>query len=362
MNDAKAQGKLILFLGANWWGSDARALAVALRSSGHNLIEVNYQDFLSTHWSSWYLRVLRRAIRPLLASSFNEAVLQHAGNPAIDFLLVFKGMLLNPRTLAYFRSRKIPAYCFYPDVSFSEHGGNIWQCLPFYDCLFTTKEFHVRDPILRQRVKDIQLVSHGFDPEVHRPTTSGPLVLDYYACDVSFVGCWSPKKERLIASLVTAIPRLTLKLWGPGWNRAQPPVRQRWSGRGAYGDELAVIYQASRINLGLLSEAGSDTGSGDEVTARTWQIPATTGFLLHEQTSELERYFISGREVATFQDAADLPLKVQYYLNQKSERDEIARRGYERCLTSGYTYSIAAKTICDYHAGITGVRENAIAQ
>jgi 2-polyprenyl-3-methyl-5-hydroxy-6-metoxy-1,4-benzoquinol methylase len=51
------------------------------------------------------------------------------------------------------------------------------------------------------------------------------------------------------------------------------------------------VYSASKINLGLLSEAGGGTTLGDQVTARTWQIPAAGGFMLLESTEELVRYF-----------------------------------------------------------------------
>jgi len=61
-------------------------------------------------------------------------------------------------------------------------------------------------------------------------------------------------------------------------------VQERWQGRGAYGDELAIVYCCSRINLGLVSESGGGTSQGDETTARTWQIPAAGAFMIHERT------------------------------------------------------------------------------
>ena len=57
---AESRGRLVLFLGADWWGSDGRALAMAFRQSGHALIEVDDEDYFSHHWSLFPLRVLRR--------------------------------------------------------------------------------------------------------------------------------------------------------------------------------------------------------------------------------------------------------------------------------------------------------------
>jgi len=349
MNNGGSGGYLILFLGADWWGSDARALAVALRQQGHCLIEVQYEDYFPLNWSSVPLKAVRRLIRPLCVSNYNQALRQHLANPAIDFLLVFKGNGFSPATLKAFRERKVASYCLYPDVSFASHGANITECLPHYDAVFTTKEFHLRDEKLRATLQDIKLVRHGFDPEVHRLAGVSERVRQQYACDVSFVGCWSPKKERLVNILITDLPAADVRLWGPGWERATEAVRRCWAGRGAYGDESVLVYEASKINLGLLSEASTDTLSGDQTTVRTWQVPAAGGFLLHEETAELGQYLTPGKEVATFKDKSDLSQRVQHYLRQPTERAMIAAAGQQRCVKGGYTYHAAARAICSYH-------------
>jgi len=341
--------QLILFLGADWWGSDARALAVSLRKLGHNLIEVNYETYFPQSWSSLKLKIARRLLRGVCEREFNKAVAAHASNTAIDFVLVFKGMLLKPETLRRFSDRGVALYCFYPDVSFADHGANIATCLPMYDCVFTTKRFHNQSTEATAAVWHIEQVSHGFDPDVHRTVHASDRVRKFYECDVSFVGCWSPKKEASIQAIIERNADLTLCVWGTGWQRAGVLVRRAWQRRGAFGDELAIIYNNSRINLGLLSERGSDTESGDEVTARTWQIPASGGFLLHESTAELAEYFIPGHDVGTFDNAADLPAKVEYYLSHAEERERVAAAGHRRCMTSNYTYSEAADVICRYY-------------
>ena len=340
---------LILFLGADWWGSDARALAVGFRQLGHAVIEINYEDFIPSQWSSLPLRILRRALGPLLAREYNRTILRHLNNRAIDFLLVFKGKFLQPGTVKRFSASGLPAYCFYPDVSFLDHGRDIWDCLPLYDCVFTTKSFHQADAALRGRLKDLRLVSHGFDPDVHRTIHLSGKTQAAYECDVSFVGCWSLKKEQTLRALLERCAGIDLRVWGPGWARAGALVRERWQGRGAYGDELAAIYCLSRINLALLSEAGGGTPVGDQVTARTWQIPAAGGFMLHEHTAELERYFAPGSETGVFNSPGDLAEKARWFLDHREERLKVAAAGHRRCLDGGYTYLPAAREILTVH-------------
>jgi hypothetical protein len=288
--------------------------------------------------------------RGAFVADYNRAVAAHADNRAIDFVLVFKGLMLAPATLATFRRAGAASYCLYPDVSFLDHGPEIWNSLPIYDCVFTTKSFHLEDAQLRSRVRNLRLVSHGYDPEVHHPPLLSDAMRREYTCDVSFVGCWSPKKERQLGGLIAANSTLDVRIYGTGWERASEAVRARWRRRGAFGDELAIVYAASRINLGLLSEAGGGTTVGDQTTARTWQIPASGGLLLHEATAELERYFAPGREVAVFTSEADLPEVVARLLRSDSERAAIAAAGHRRCVDSEYTYDLAARDILAYHS------------
>lgn len=341
---------IILFLGADWWGSDARALAAALRRDGHALVEVNYEDYLPTAWSSLPLRVLRRMTRSMIAADYNNSILQQVDNAAIDFLLVFKGMLLNPATLRRFVEKRIPRYCVYPDVGFEAYGRNISACLPLYDCVFTTKTFHLDDLQLRGKLKDLRLIAHGFDPDVHRPVEVAAASKEQYAADVCFVGVWSGEKETWLRAIRDELPDVRLAIWGGGWQNSAPEVQRCWRGRGAFGDELAVICAASKINLGLLTGKHADSASGDQVTARTWQIPACGGFLLHYDTEEFRQYFTPGVNAESFGSSAELVSQILRYLADEERRRAIAAAGRRHTVQSNYTYDSAASEILSYHS------------
>jgi spore maturation protein CgeB len=336
------------FLGADWWGSDARAVAMELRKQGHILIERNYEDYFPTKWRG-PIRILRRLFRSWMQSEYNDAIRELLNVESLEFVLAFKGMLVDPSTLEAFRKRGVRCYCLYPDVSFLDHGASIWECLPVYDCVFTTKPYHICDPKLRSRVKELRLVRHGFDPAVHRPIIDDHELRKTYGCDASFVGVWSPKKEAMLQHLLQHLPGICLKIWGPAWQHASPLVRQSWQGRGAYGDEASAIYSMSKINLGLLSEAGTGSLQGDMTTARTWQIPACAGFMLHEATQELLDRFAADTEVATFSGLSEMVKKVEYYLSHPQLRDSIRLAGYARCHGEPYSYSDAVQSIISYH-------------
>jgi len=337
------------FLGADWWGSDARAVAMELRRQGHVLVERNYEDYFPTKWRG-SVRILRRLFRKWMQAEYNRAIRELLEIQGLDFVLAFKGMLLRPDTLQAFIERGIPCYCLYPDVSFQDHGNTIWQCAPLYDCVFTTKSFHLDDPKVRNHTQRLQFVRHGFDAEVHRPIEGDAGLRASYGCDVSFVGVWSPKKESMLQHLINSIPSIDLRIWGPAWEKAAASVKKHWQGRGAYGDETSAIYSLSKINLGLLSEAGTGTQQGDQTTARTWQIPACRGFMLHEDTEELKTFFKVDLEVATFSTPSELLEKVEYYLANENDRCKLQIAGYERCQNQPYTYRSAVDAIVAHHA------------
>ena len=103
------------------------------------------------------------------------------------------------------------------------------------------------------------------------------------------------------------------------------------------GREYAKCISASRICLGLLVEARPGASSGDLITARTFEIPASGGFMLHERNNEVSRYFLEDRECAMFSDADELVRKVRHYLENDRERRAVAEAGRLRCLASGYS-------------------------
>jgi spore maturation protein CgeB len=335
---------------AKWWGSDARALAQAFRKLGHTIIDIDEEDYVPFRWEGKASRILRRLFLPVFAADYNRAVLEKAANASFDFVLAFKGYFLKADTVATLRGFSKPLFNFYPDVSFEDHGPNIPAALRHYDCVFTTKSYHGKSETEKFGIKNLEHVRHGFDPEVHRPMFLSDELLRQYGCDVSFVGCWSREKESQLWYLMKHAPDVSLRVYGVGWEYASSEFRQRLGSNlkpGAFGDELSIIYCASKVNLGLLS-CSSDPNVRDETTARTFQIPATRSLMLHEDTAEVRSYFADGREMLLFKDNEEMVAKVQLVLQSPSLRTELQQNGYERCQGEPYDYSSAARKIIEY--------------
>jgi len=336
---------------AKWWGSDGRALAQAFRRMGHNLVEIDEEDYVPWRWEGLVPKISRRLLNSTLVKNYNDAVLRQANSSYFDFVLVFKGNLIRPETLRSLTQRGKPVFNFYPDTNFTDYGSNIPAAMSVYDCVFTTKSFHGLREQQQFRIRDLQHVRHGFDPEVHRPIAITSQLSNHYGCDVSFVGCWSPENEAFILNILDKKPDVDLRVYGLGWQRAAGSFLNKMGSRlfgGAFGDELAVAYSASKINLGLLRRAQSDPSIQDQTTARTFQIPATNAFLLHEDTPEVRTFFRDHEEIMLFNDPKDMLEKIEFALRNPSSRDLIRKKGYERCMREPYDYSRAAGTVVRY--------------
>ncbi len=350
--DANIRPYTILAPGfAKWRGSDGRALAQAFRRLGHSVLDIDEEDYVSWRWHGTLSKTMRRLARPILINDYNNAVLQQASSSAYDFILVFKGNSLKPETIRRLKEHGKPLFNFYPDVSFKDHGAEIPQALRWYDCVFTTKVYHGRRETEEFQIRDLRCVRHGFDPEVHRPICASPEVSDRYACDVSFVGCWSPEKEEKLLFLLQRLPSCNVKVFGLGWKYSSDEFKKRIGSNlrpGVFGDELSLVYCSSKINLGLLSCSRSDVELRDQTTARSFQIPAAGAFMLHEDTAEVRTLFEDGQEVLLFRTNEEMVEKIELALSDRSMRESICKRGYERCHREPYDYSTAAIEVLRY--------------
>jgi len=322
----------ILFVGQQWLGSNSRGLAQGFRANGH-LVDIVDEAAYTPRATSRYTKAIRKLGRRAFESDLNAEVLQRDRILAPDLIVVFKGQGLRRETLEELRNRRRKIFLFFPDVSLFVHGGNIPRAIGLYHHIFTTKSFGLRDLRERFGVTAAEFLPHGFDPDVHRPVTIPTTLRDQIGADASFVGTWSPKKERYLATVARSINgRARLAVWGAQWHRCESAaLRPHLRHVGLLGDLYAACILASTINISILSEVRFGASAGDAITSRTFHIPATGGFMLHERTPELGDYFTENRDTACFGCPEELASKVLYYLEHPQEREQIRLQGHVRC-------------------------------
>jgi spore maturation protein CgeB len=337
----------ILAVADVWHGSNAHAFVRAFRRMGHSVSVVPSETFIPGAWQSTPLRALRRLLEPRLVREYADALVEEARRLRPHLFFVFKGRYVAPEAVRAIREMGAVAVNFYPDVSFLAHGAYLPRALPLYDWVFTTKTFGVDDMKQQLGLRSVSFLPHGYDPEVHAPVELADSDRVTYECDVSFIGTWSPKKQAILERVVSEFPDAKIRIWGEQWSHARHSLGSVIEGRGVLGTEYAKALVASRVNLAILSEARTGASSGDKITSRTFHIPATGAFMLHERTDELAEYFEEGVECASFGNHDELVEKTAYYLDHGEEREAVAAAGRRRSVESGYSVDERARAVLD---------------
>lgn len=328
----------ILFAGERWHGSDAYAYERALLRAGHAVTPIETAVFVPSGWQALWLRAMRRVLKPLMIAEYERAVIDAVNQIQPHLFVGFKAPYVTPKIMRVVKDAGVRAINIYPDISFMAHGPYLPKTLPLYDWVFTTKSFGLVDMERQLGIRRSSFLPPAFDPELHFPIALDNDDWARYGADISFIGTWSPKKERLLEVVARSVSPARIRIWGSSWHKAtSSALRDAIENKIVIGREYPKAVRASRINLALLSEQGAGASSGDLITQRTFGMPACGGFMLHERTPEVIQYFEEGTECALYSGEEELVEKVQYYLNNEEERARVAEAGRKRALASGYS-------------------------
>ena len=342
------QSLRILCIGETWLGSDARAAFGAFRRMGHSTEVVDEAHFVPTEWETFAGRALRKAFRGTMVAELTRRALRLIQLFRPDALFVFKGNYVTREIIQSAKAFGATTVNYYPDVSFKTHGPQLPAALPLYDHVFNAKTFGVAD-MQAHGVRSVSFLAPGFDPEIHRPMSLTSSDLERFGCDVSFIGTWSPKKEEVLSRLRGALPGIKLRVWGNQWQkRTTRGLDSSVMGTGVHGDDYSRAICASRISLGLLSEARTGASSGDLITARTFQIPACGSFMLHERNHEVAEYFAEDRDAVFFGSLDEAVAKITSYLHDNAARERIAAEGRHRSIESDYSIDARMKHVVSW--------------
>jgi spore maturation protein CgeB len=339
----------ILFTTMNWYGSNSRSCSESLRRLGCEVLDVDEESFIP-HATLFTSKVVRRLLWPRFVSEFNRAILQGADNLRPDIFLAFKGNYIYSETLRSLRQRGVTLYNYFPDTSAFNHGKWLPQSLPEYDCVFYTKPFWLADTRKRIKLRDGVFLPHGYSPHLHCPIHLEPRDIADYECDVSFIANHSLYKEHLLAALISSSPHLDLRIWGWGWRERSRSAAlcKCIKGFPLLGESYAKAIQASRINLSIMNGPITGATSGDLTTSRTYTIPASGGFMLHERNAEVLELYKEDEEIACFDSPEELAAKIDYFLAHPEARHSIARAGHARCVPA-YSYDNRMAEVLRWH-------------
>ena len=350
--DAHAvEGRRAVVVCDQWLGSDGYAGMKALRRAGWDVHVVPEWEFVPVRWRSRPMKVLGRLVRGGAEREFNRELLLQARRLKPELLLVFKGRFLRPGTITALRELGVRCYNFYPDVSFRAHGPHLPRVLPEYDWIFTTKSFGLADMREQLGMTRASVMMFAFDPDLHHAMRLSDADRREFECDVSYIGTWSPKKEKLLAELARRRPTQRLRIWGEQWWRATEgaeALARAIGGREILGAEFVKAICASSINLSIMSEQRLGSSKGDQIATRTFSVPACGAFVIHERTEEVLQLFREDEEIVCYTGIDDLVAKIDTYLANPERRRMIADRG-QAVVRAGHSWDRRIQEILAHH-------------
>jgi spore maturation protein CgeB len=343
----------VFLLGENWYGSSARACAYALRRLGISVQDIDQQTYFP-HVERLSSRIIRRLASGHLQREYNEAILRETAIFQPTILLAFKAPNVYPETLRRLRERGIKLYNYYPDTSAFAHGALLPQALPEYDCIFYTKRFWDYDVRSRISLRDSVFLLHGYDPDVHHPWPLTDMDRRQFGADVVLIAIHTSYKERVLSDLIRLRPQLNLQIWGNGWRERchSTNLARCIQGVAVLGSAYVRALRSAHICLAVMSGVAPGSSEGDRTTTRTFEIPASGGFMLHERNEEVLSLYHEGVEIECFGSVEEMADKIDFYLAHPAECDAVARAGYARCVPA-YSYDERVKVIMEYSKNST---------
>ena len=107
--------------------------------------------------------------------------------------------------------------------------------------------------------------------------------------------------------------------------------------------DCAKVLNQSKIAINLTLNSFHKLSSG--VNNRTFEIAGCGTFQLSEYTDNLKKFFVPGEDLETFKNTDEMIEKIEYYLENPKEREQIALNSQRKALE--YDYASQAKYIFD---------------
>ncbi len=337
--------KKILYVGPIAEGQTSNQRMRALESLGHIVTAIDTSVLKHrSAWSGLHYRAANFLFRSGLAvrlpdlGHVNERIIQ-ASHFGIrwDLLWLDKPLVVKPETIDKFRCANPAAriIVYSPDDMLARHNQStqFLAILHYIDAFITTKSYNVEE--LRElRCETVLFVDNGYDPATHRPFELTEEERKRFGGPVGFIGNY--ERDRALFMNFLADNGVSVRIWGPNiwksFSDAHPNLRIEY--REVWGDDYTRAISAFDINLCFLRKINRDLQ-----TTRSIEIPACSGFMLAERSSEHLKLFREGKEAAFFSSREELLQKVHYYLEHPLERIQIARAGRKRCIQGGYDYA-----------------------
>lgn len=211
---------------------------------------------------------------------------------------------------------KLINYCCDEDTLFENY---TYYYSLFIDYFLVTDKEHIQD------YENKPFLFLATDTETFKPMNLNKIY------DVTFVG--TPKVDRAEYVRYLLQNGISVRLFGFGWED-YPEFKDIYGGA-IESEEYNKIINQSKINLCFTK----NYHRAKHINQRPFEIAASKSFFLMEASPGYSDFFKEGEDVVTFKDKEELLQKVEYYLNNKKEKNKIADKVYKKIRKSFSGYA-----------------------
>ena len=238
-----------------------------------------------------------------------------------DVVLVVKGGPIAPDVIRRIKaSTGAVVVNFFPD-------NPLWM-MPFeqiecYDVFFTKERYALRQLEL-VGLRNLYSLPMYCVPAVHHPVSLDDDDARRLAGTIALVGARYPYRERL----VRALSDLPVRVWGPGWRRADATVAPLVAGGFLEGRAKLAVYCGATVSLNPHHPMNDIVG----VNTRAFELAAAGACQVVDLKEELPHLFKPGEEVVAFRDLTELRRQLTYFLAHPDEARAIGENARRRAL------------------------------
>lgn len=187
------------------------------------------------------------------------------------------------------------------------------------------------EEVKKRGFHNLSLLRHSVDSEAFYPIDC-PKRFDW-----CFVGSGTERRRTFIKKALEVSDKAAI--YGKSlFNEKKPRLSPRTVvGRKVLGKDLVRLYNESKIVVDTSSWLSAEKRNKSGVNMRTLEVPACGTLLLTDGSEDIEELVTPGRHVIVYEGPEDFAEKLDYYIRNDSEREKIAREGYEY-VTANHSY------------------------
>ena len=294
-------------------GAMGADFADELAAAGHTVARFGYRRdnlfYKNKPVKAFYQRALGRRLERL-AIGFRP-----------DVMLVIKGGALGaPLVRRIKAATRAVTLNFFPD-------NPLWM-MPFdqieaYDVFFTKERYALRQ-LEMVGARNVAYLPMYCVPSEHHPVRLDETDAAGLRGVVALVGARYPYRERLVRELLD----LTMRVWGPGWDRAGGRLASHVAGGFLGGRAKLAVYSGATLSLNPHHPMNDIVG----VNTRAFELAAAGACQVVDLKEDLPHLFKPGEEVVGYRDLAELRRQIAYYLAHPDEARAIGENARRRAL------------------------------